>query len=90
MAIEKFIRRMYDDCMDDGVYGAIRSEAKEIVRVHSSEIIDRVVDKVSDEIFKKKSIVNEMPKKSEVANISREWEKYFIELIDKAIAKRFK
>jgi hypothetical protein len=31
-----------------------------------------------------------MPKKSEIANISKEWQDYFIELIDKAIAKRFK
>jgi hypothetical protein len=31
-----------------------------------------------------------MPKKSEIANISKEWEEYFVGLIDKAIAKRFK
>ena len=31
-----------------------------------------------------------MQKKSEVVNISKEWENYFVELIDKAIAKRFK
>ena len=40
--------------------------------------------------FEKKTIVDEMPKKSEVAHINKEWESYFIELIDKAIAKRFK
>ena len=90
IAIEKFIDKMYDDYMNDRVYEAVRNDAKEIVKTYSNEIIDKVVDKVSDEILKKKSIVNEMPKKSEVANISKEWEKYFIELIDKAIAKRFK
>ena len=90
IAIEKFIDKMYDDYMNDRVYEAVRNDAKEIVKTYSSEIIDKVVDKVSDEILKKKSIVNEMPKKSEVANISKEWENYFMELIDKAIAKRFK
>ena len=90
IAIEKFIDKMYDDYMDDSVYGAIRDDAKEIVKAHSNDIIDKVVNKVSDEIIKKKSIINEMPKKSEITNISKEWEDYFIELIDKAIAKRFK
>ena len=90
IAIDKFIDKMYNDYMGDRVYEAIKSDAKEIVKTHSKDIVDRVVNKVSDEILKKKSIVNEMPKKSEVANISKEWENYFVELIDKAIAKRFK
>ena len=90
MAIEKFIDKMYNDYMQDRVYETIRSDAKEVVKTHSNEIIDRVVEIVSNEIMRKKSIVNEMPKKSELANISKEWQDYFIELIDKAIAKRFK
>lgn len=90
IAIEKFVDEMYHNYIDDKVYETIRNDAKEIVKNHSKEIIDKVIDRVSDEIMRKKSIVNEMPKKSEVANISKEWENYFIELIDKAIAKRFK
>ena len=90
MAIEKFIDKMYYDYMNDNVYDTVRNDAKEIVKSHSKDIVDRVVDKVSNEVIKKKAIVNEMPKKSEVANISKEWEGYFVELIDKAIAKRFK
>lgn len=90
IAIGKFIDEMYDDYMSDEIRKIIKDDAREIVRSHSGNIIERVVDKVSDEILRKKSIVNEMPKKSEVANISREWENYFLELMDKAIAKRFK
>ena len=90
IAIQKFIDRMYDDYMNDRVYDTVKNDVKEIIKNHSNDIVDRVVNKVSDEIVKKKSIVNEMPKKSEMANISKEWENYFIELIDKAIAKRFK
>ena len=90
IAIEKFIDKMYDNYMQDSVYEAIRDDAKGVIKAHSNDIIDKVVAKVSDEIIKKKSIVNEMPKKSEIANISKEWEDYFITLIDKAIAKRFK
>jgi hypothetical protein len=90
IAIEKFIDQMYDNYVNDKTYYSIRDDVKAIVRDHSNEIIDKVVNKVSDEIVKKKSIVNEMPKKSEITNISKEWQDYFIELIDKAIAKRFK
>lgn len=89
-AIDRFIGELYNNYMNGKVYDSVREDVKKVVKTNSKEIIDRVVDKVSDEILKKKSIVNEMPKKSEVANISKEWEKYFIELIDKAIAKRFK
>ena len=90
IAIEKFIDKMYDDYMNDRVYSTIKDDAKEIVKTHSKEIIDEVVARVSNEILKKKAIVNEMPKKSEITNINKEWENYFVELIDKAIAKRFK
>lgn len=90
IAIEKFVNKMYDDYMNDKVYESIRSDAKEIIKAHSNDIVNKVVDKVSDEIITKRAIINEMPKKSEVVNINKEWEKYFTELIDKAIAKRFK
>ena len=90
IAIEKFVDKLFDDYINDRAYEAIVNDAKGVVRSHSDDIINRVVNKVSDEIIKKKAIVDEMPKKSEVASISKEWENYFLELIDKAIAKRFK
>ena len=90
IAIQKFIDRMYDDYMTDKVYESVKNDVKEFVKANSSDIVDKVVNKVSDEIIKKKSIVDEMPKKSEIASISKEWEDYFLTLIDKAIAKRFK
>lgn len=89
-SIKKFIDNMYDDYMDDRVYNAIRNDAKEIIKASSKEIIERVVNHVSEEILRKRAMVDEMPKKSEIANINKEWENYFIELVDKAIAKRFK
>ena len=81
---------MYDNYVNDKVYSTIIADAKEIVKTNSKEIIDEVIARVSNEILKKKAIVNEMPKKSEITNINKEWENYFVELIDKAIAKRFK
>jgi hypothetical protein len=90
VAIEKFIDKIYDDYMNDKAYESIKNDAREFIKNHSGEIVDKVVDKVSNEVVKKKAIVDEMPKRSELTNISKEWENYFIELIDKAIAKRFK
>ena len=90
IAIQKFIERMYDDYMNDTAFESVKNDVKEIVKANSSDIVYKVVNKVSDEIMKKKSIINEMPKKSEIASISKEWEDYFITLVDKAIAKRFK
>ena len=90
IAIEKFIDKMYDDYMNDRVYSTIKDDAKEIVKSHSKEIIDSVIDRVTNEVIKKRTIANEMPKKSEITNVNKEWEEYFIRLIDKAIAKRFK
>jgi hypothetical protein len=89
-AIARFIDELYDNYFNDTVYITIKDDAREVVRARSDEIVNKVIDKVTAEILRKKSIVEEMPKKSEVANISKEWENYFIELIDKAIAKRFK
>lgn len=90
IAIEKFIDKLYDNYMDDTVYDSVKNNVREVVKGRSDEIVNKVVYGVTNEILKKKSIVNEMPKKSEIANINKEWQDYFIELIDKAIAKRFK
>ena len=90
IAIERFIDKLYDNYMNDKVYDSIKNNVREVVKSRSDEIVSKVVYGVTNEILKKKSIVNEMPKKSEIANISKEWQDYFIELIDKAIAKRFK
>lgn len=90
IAIERFIDKLYDSYMDDKVYDSIKNNVSEVIKSRSDEIVSKVVYGVTNEILKKKSIVNEMPKKSEIANIGKEWQDYFIELIDKAIAKRFK
>jgi hypothetical protein len=89
-AITQFVDNMYDDETRDLASNSIRSMINELIKNNSNEIVDKVIDKVSQEILRKKAIVSEMPKKSEIANISKEWEDYFVELIDKAIAKRFR
>lgn len=89
-AVEKFIDQLYDAHVDNNVRSEIVQQANFIVKERSDEIVDKVIEQVSRKILEKKSIVNEMPKKTEIANINKEWENYFLELIGKAIAKRFK
>lgn len=90
MAVEKFINQLYDNWHDDIIYKELKDKTAGIIKTRTEEIVNRVIEMVAAEILRKKSIVSEMPKKSEVANISKEWEQYFVELIDKAIARRFK
>lgn len=90
IAVEKFVDQLYNNCVDDNVRSSIVQQANAVVKEHSNEIVDKVIEQVSKKILAKKAIVNEMPKKADVANINKEWENYFLELIDKAIAKKFK
>lgn len=89
-AVEKFIDQLYNDCINDKLRNEIVQQANFIAKERSDEIVDKVIERVYQKILAKKAIVNEMPKKTEVLNINKEWESYFLELIDKAIAKRFK
>lgn len=89
-AVNKFIDQLYNAHVNDDVRHEIVQQANSIVKERSDEIVNKVIEQVSRKILTKKSIVNAMPKKAEVMNINKEWESYFLELIDKAIAKRFK
>ena len=90
VAIQKFIDSMYDDYMNDNVYESVKNDIKDVIKNHSREIVDTVIDKVSADIIRQKKLISELPKKSEINAINKEWEDYFLTLIDKAIAKRFK
>ena len=90
IAIQKIAQNIYNNYIDDKGSFSIRDSVYSIMKTNSKEIVDRVIEKVSEEVLKRKAIKNEMPKKSELAEINRDWEKYFTELIDKAIAKRFR
>ena len=90
MAVEQCSERLYRELVGDGMYGSVAEEASRLVKDRQQEIIDRVIDRVSDTISRKKAIVSEMPKKYEIDGVNKEWESYFSGLIDKAIAKRFR
>ena len=88
--VESVSNKMIDSQLDDDWKNGINDEIKKILKENRDEIINRVVNQVATLIAAKKELVAITPKASELIRIDKENEKYFIGLIDKAIAKRFK
>ena len=74
----------------EGKYSLTAEEARQIVKENKAEIIDKVVQNVSAAIIKKQEIKSLAPSLSELKNADAQVVKYFEEMVDKAIAKRFK
>ena len=88
--VESVSNKMIDSELHDDWKNGINDEIKKILKENRDEIINRVVNQVATLIAAKKVLVAITPKASELARINKENEQYFINLIDKAIAKRFK
>ena len=84
------IKSIVNRLLTEGKYSLTEEEARQIVKENKAEIIDKVVQKVSDTIIKKQEIKSLAPSFSELKNADAQVVKYFEEMIDKAIAKRFK
>jgi hypothetical protein len=64
-------------------------QVEAIVKEHSDEIVQGVIEKVAEKIARKKAITSITPKASEIAAADEENIAYFEQMIDRAIAKRF-
>ena len=84
------IKSIVNRLLTEGKYSATEEAARQIVKENKAEIIDKVVQKVSDTIIKKQEIKSLAPSFSELKNADAQVVKYFEEMVDKAIAKRFK
>lgn len=87
--IDKFIDdnfQYYNNKLNLNVNDLVR----EIIKENKDIIIDKIVNKVSENIERKKSISALTPKASEITQINKENEEYFLELINKCIAKKFR
>lgn len=65
-------------------------EARKIIQDHRDEIIEAIVDRVASVILKNKQIKSMIPSAAELAQADREVQKYFEQMVDKAIARKFK
>ena len=79
-----------NNLLTEGKYSLTEEEARQIVKENKAEIIDKVVQNVSAAIIKKQEIKSLAPSLSELKNADAQVVKYFEEMVDKAIAKRFK
>lgn len=83
------VKSITKNLLTEGKYSLTKEEARQIVKENKAEIIDKVVQKVSDTIIKKQEIKSLAPSFSELKNADAQVVKYFEEMVDKAIAKRF-
>lgn len=84
------VKSITDNLLTEGKYSLTEEEARQIVKENKAEIIDKVVQNVSAAILKKQEIKSLAPSFSELKNADAQVVKYFEEMVDKAIAKRFK
>lgn len=84
------VKSITDNLLTEGKYSLTEEEARQIVKENKAEIIDKVVQNVSAAILKKQEIKSLTPSLSELKNADAQVVKYFEEMVDKAIAKRFK
>ena len=88
-ASEELVKRI-----DDSLRCDAREIGSQVIKNNTQEIIDKVIslvtDRVAASIVRKKEILEITPKASELAATDKANEKYFMDLIDRAIAKRFK
>lgn len=84
------VKSITDNLLTEGKYSLTEEEARQIVKENKAEIIDRVVQNVSAAILKKQEIKSLAPSFSELKNADAQVIKHFEEMVDKAIAKRFK
>ena len=84
------VKSITKNLLTGGKYSLTEEEARQIVKENKAEIIDKVVKNVSAAILKKQEIKSLAPSFSELKNADAQVLKYFEEMVDKAIAKRFK
>lgn len=84
------VKSITKNLLTEGKYSLTEEEARQIVKENKTEIIDKVVQSVSAAILKKQEIKSLAPSFSELKNADAQVVKYFEEMVDKAIAKRFK
>lgn len=87
---DSIVKSITKNLLTEGKYSLTEEEARQIVKENKAEIIDKVVQNVTASILKKQEIKSLAPSFSELKNADAQVVKYFEEMVDKAIAKRFK
>jgi hypothetical protein len=70
-------------------YSEVRAQVDRLLKEREKDICEAVIERVADKVAHKKAIVALTPKASELAAADKDNVKYFEEMIDKAIARKF-
>ena len=90
-AVESVAEKLYNDTTNmNDLFSEVRKEVNKIIVANSGKICDTVIERVTEHILKMKMIKENVPKASEFAALNKENVAYFEEMIDKAIAKKFR
>lgn len=65
------------------------AEARIVIRGKTDQIVNAIVERVSARIIEKKELKALIPSASELSKEDREVQKYFEQMIDRAIARKF-
>lgn len=90
-AIKQIVLGMYGSEINPEIFrSTMKSNIDRLIKEKQPEIIEAVISNIEKKVMAKKRIREEMPKVSELSTLNKENEEYFMTLIDRAIAKRFK
>ena len=88
--IDALATSIYNECEIDTIYKYLRESLLNLLKSKEDYILETAISRVVEEISKKKALKELTPKVSELVVIDKENEKYFEQLIDKVIKKKFK
>lgn len=88
-AIYSIADEVFSHATGDSLHSECSKAVRKILDDNKQAIIDRIVDKVANDIARKKAILEITPKASQLVEANKENIAYFEAMIDKAIAKRF-
>lgn len=88
-SIDSIAETVFSGVVGDSYYAECGAMVKQIIKDYTPAIIERVVERVADNISRKRAIVEMTPKASELAAADKDNVAYFESMIDKAIARRF-
>ena len=89
-AVSALAERIYHtESSTDIWYSEVQKQIKELIKSRQDEICEKIVERVSEKIAKKKALVAITPKVAEIAAADESNVVYFEQMIDKAIARRF-
>lgn len=86
---DEVIEHLWDTGAYRGVCDTLENEIKKLLKQNEKKIIEDATSQIVERVARKKEIVELTPKARDIAAISRDNTEFFVELIDKAIAKRF-